>query len=257
MTQGQAAGFAAPSSWGNFLGAALAATGFVWRITNAPYPFVPPELFKNQAYMAAVIVGSFSYLANISMFIFVPLLVVEVNSLVPIEAGLILTPAAIAFAAFSPLTGRLSDRIGVRLPILSGLALMGLSAIFISFGAGASAVVVSLGALGGSVGFALTNPPATNAAANALPGEEVGAGLGMFQGLFFLGGAAGPALVGAFLATRKEAGSGAINPFYTLDAAAYSDAFLIIAVAPMLALVAALWLRGGVKGDRPGDRGCS
>jgi DHA2 family metal-tetracycline-proton antiporter-like MFS transporter/DHA2 family florfenicol/chloramphenicol resistance protein-like MFS transporter len=95
-----------------------------------------------------------------------------------------------------------------------GLTMMGCSVFFIStFGAGASVAMVALGTLGVSVGFALANPPATNAAAGALPEEEVGAGLGVFQGLFFLGGAAGPAIIGAFLAARKEAGSDAINPF--------------------------------------------
>jgi DHA2 family metal-tetracycline-proton antiporter-like MFS transporter/DHA2 family florfenicol/chloramphenicol resistance protein-like MFS transporter len=255
VTQGQVAGFASLSSWGCFLGATLAATGFVWRITNAPHPFISPGLFENRAYVAAVILGSFSYLANISMFIFIPLLIVEVNGLVPVEAGLVLTPAAIAFAAFSPLTGRLSDRIGVSLPILSGMAVMGLSIFFIStLGTGASVVVVSVGMLGVSIGFALANPPATNAAANALPEEEVGAGLGVFQGLFFLGGAAGPALIGAFLVARKEAGSGAINPFYTLDAAPFSDAFLIVVLVLILAVAAALGLRSGTKGDKESEQ---
>jgi MFS transporter, DHA2 family, metal-tetracycline-proton antiporter len=255
VTQGQVAGFASLSSWGSFLGAALAGSGFVWRITNAPHPFVSPALFENRAYVAAAIVGSFSYLADISMFIFIPLLVVEVNGLVPVEAGLVLTPAAIAFAALSPLTGRLSDRLGVRLPVLSGLVVMGLSVFFIStFGAEASVVVVSAGMLGVSTGFALVGPPATNAAANALPEEEVGVGLGVFQGLFFLGGAAGPAVIGAFLAARKEAGSGAINPFYALNAAPFSDAFLAIVLVLILALAAALELRSGIKGDKESEQ---
>lgn len=64
ITQGQGAGFAAPSSWGSFLGATLALAGFVWRINGVPHPFVSPSLFKNRAYVAAVIVGFFSQLAN-------------------------------------------------------------------------------------------------------------------------------------------------------------------------------------------------
>ena len=57
-------------------------------------------------------------------------------------------------------------------------------------------------------------------------------GLGIFQGLFFLGGGTGPALIGAFLAARKEVASGALNPLHALDAAPFSDAFLAIALAP-------------------------
>ena len=248
VTQGQVMGFGSVSAWGSFLGAALAATVFARRIASAPNPFVSPELFKNRAYVAAVVVGFFSMLANISMFVFVPLLVVEANGLSPGAAGLVLTPGAVAMAILSPLAGRLSDRIGVKIPILAGLAVMGLSIFLVSaFCAGASPVAVSLGMLGSGVGFALANPPTTNAAAGTLPGKEVGAGLGIFQGLFFLGGGTGPALVGAFLAARREAGAGALNPLYDLHAAPYSDAFLAIAVAVIIALLAAFGLRSNAE----------
>jgi len=244
ITQGQVAGFASFSSWGSFMGAALAATGFARRITSTQHPFVSPELFGNRAYVAAVLVGFFSMLANVSMFVFVPLLVVEANGLSPGAAGLVLTPGAVAIAVLSPLSGRLSDRIGVRIPILVGLSVMGLSIFFISaFGAGASPLLVSVGMLGSGVGFALANPPTTNAAANALPGEEVGVGMGIFQGAFFLGAGTGPALIGAFLAARTDGSFDALNPLYALDAAPFSDAFLAMALALVVALMVALGLR--------------
>jgi hypothetical protein len=50
-------------------------------------------------------------------------------------------------------------------------------------------------------------------------------------------------MVGAFLAARKEADSGALNPLYALDAAAFSDAFLVLSLALLISLVAALGLR--------------
>ncbi len=82
-----------------------------------------------------------------------------------------------------------------------------------------------------------------NAAANALFGEDVGAGLGIFQGLFFLGGGTGPAIIGAFLAARREGAFDAINPFYFLDAAPFSDAFLVMAAALAVSLIASRWLK--------------
>ena len=155
-----------------------------------------------------------------------------------------LTPGAIAVAILSPRAGRLSDRVGARAPVIAGLAAMGLSLFAISaFGAGASPALATLGMLGVGVGFALSNPANTNAAAGALPDEEVGVGLGIYQGLFFLGGATGPALTGAFLAARRDAGSDAINPLYALEVAHFSDAFLALAFFVALAGLAAFGLR--------------
>jgi len=254
ITQGQVAGFAAFSSWGSFLGATLAAAGFIWRINAVPYPFVSPALFRNRAYVAALLVGFFTMLANISALVFVALLVVEVNKLTPGAAGLVLTPGAVALAILSPVTGRLSDRIGVRPPIVAGLVIMGLALLFISTFAGASPLLIAGGVLGVGAGFACIQSPVNNAAANALPDNEVGAGMGLFAGAFFLGSGTGPALIGAFLAARQEAGFGALNPLYTFGVAPFSDAFLAMAVAVVIALLATFGLRSNAKGDNPTKR---
>jgi MFS transporter, DHA2 family, metal-tetracycline-proton antiporter len=244
ITQGQGTGFGSPSSWGSFVGAALAAAGFVWRITAAEHPFVSPGLLRNRGYVAAVVVGFFSMLANVSCLVFVPLLVTQANGLSPGTAGLVLTPGAIALAVLSPVAGRLSDRRGFKSLVYAGLAVMLLSVLFISaFAAGGSAYLVAIGMLGVGVGFALTNSPNVNAAAAALPREETGVGLGIFNGLFFLGGGTGPAVAGAFLAARREAGAGAINPIYGLDAAPFSDAFLLLAAALLISLAATPGIR--------------
>jgi len=244
ITRGQVSGFGSVGSWGSFALSALAAVGFGWRIRSVAEPFVSPALFENRAYVAAVVVGYFCMLANVSALVFVPLLVSEVNGLSPGQAGLVLTPGAVALAIISPLAGRWSDRIGVRPIIFAGLVIMLLSILSIStFGAGATPTLVSLGMLGVGAGFALANSPNINAAASALGPEEVGAGLGIFNGAFFLGGGTGPAVIGAFLAARKEAGTGALNPLYALDAAAYSDAFFVLTLALLISLVAALGLR--------------
>ena len=254
VTRGQVGGFDSFSSWGSLLGAALALAGFARRIRGVSDPFVPPALFGNRTYVAAVVVGFSIMLAQVSMFVFVPLLVVEANGLSAGAAGLVLTPGALAIAALSPLAGRLSDRVGTKMPIATGISAMALSVFFVSsFGAGASPVLVSSGMLGFGVGFALVNPAATNAAAGALSGEEIGAGMGIFQGLYFLGGGTGPALIGAFLAARVEGGLDAINPLHALDAAPFSDAFLAIVLALVLALAVALLPRSAGDDRRSGQ----
>jgi DHA2 family metal-tetracycline-proton antiporter-like MFS transporter len=191
--------------------------------------------------------------ANLSAIVMVPLLVIEVNGLPPASAGLVLTPGAVAIAVLSPISGRLSDRIGVRIPVLTGLAVMGVSLFALSaFGAGASPLLVSLGMLGVGIGFALESSPLSNAATNALSRAEIGEGLGLFQALFFLGGGIGAALTAALLAARREGQADALNPLYQLDAAPFSDVFLAIAVVVAAALIAALGLRNGVQAaDEP------
>lgn len=251
ITQGQTHGFASAWSWGSFAASAIAACGFAWRITSADRPFVSPALFRNGPYVAAVVVGFFSMLVNVSCLVLVPLLVSQFNGLGPAATGLVLAPGAIALAIISPISGRLSDRVGAKPFLYSGLTVMLGSVLFLSaFAAGASAYVVAAGMLGVGAGFALTNSPNVNAAAAALKQKESGVGLGIFNGLFFLGGGTGPAVVGAFLASRREAGTDAINPLHTLGAAPFSDAFLILGVALLISLAATIRVRSGVEKQR-------
>lgn len=254
ITQGQGTGFASFSSSGSFLASALALAAFARRIKGVRNPFVSPALFANRQYVAALVVGFFSMLANLSALVFVPLLLIEVNGLSLAAAGLVLTPGAAVLAILSPVAGSLSDRVGARPVVVMGLATMGLSALLISTFAGASPVLIAAGMLGVGAGFAFIQSPANNAAANALPEEEVGGGMGIFAGAFFLGAGTGPALIGAFLAARQEAGLEAINPLYTLDAAPFSDAFLAVGAVTIIALVAALGLRGGTTANEQSER---
>jgi predicted MFS family arabinose efflux permease len=238
MTEGQVGGFSSPLSWGSFVSAALAATAFAGRITTTPEPFVSPRLLRNGAYLTCAVVGFLGMMANLTSIIFVPLLLSEVNGLGAGTAGLALAPGAVAVALLSPLAGRLSDRVGSRPLILVGLATMTLSLLALSaFGVGASPLLVAAGMLGVGAGFAGITSPNTNATAATLPRDEVGVGLGIYQMLFFLGGGCGPALLGAFLAARRESGAGALNPFYTLDATPFSDAFLLLSLCSLFALV--------------------
>ncbi|HVL23789.1 MAG TPA: MFS transporter [Thermomicrobiales bacterium] len=162
------------------------------------------------------------------------------NGLTTSEAGLVLTPGAVAVVVGARLSGRLSDRIGPRIPVTAGLITLALAIVYLStVAAGGSSWLVTLGAILASAGASLVNTPLNNAAAKTLPRQHMGVGMGLHSGTAFLGGGAGVAVAGAILAARQDAATGALNPFYRLDAAAFSDAFLAIALVPLVALALA------------------
>ncbi len=246
LTNLQTFGAAAPATWASVAAALLAAAGFGWRIRSAHDPFVSPTLFRNRAYMATLVTAFLTMTAYLSLLVFVPLLIVVAGGLSSAQAGLVLTPGALAMALLSPRAGRLSDRIGSKPLIVTGLAFVTAAAALLSaFGAGTALLVAGAAILVADVGLALLNAPTTNAAAAALSTEESGAGLGIFRAAFFLGAGSGPAAFGALLAARTAAHAPAVNPLYHLAEPAYSDTFLLIGLTALAGLaVAALGLRG-------------
>ncbi len=198
ITQGETSGFSSFSSLTSLIGSVVALVGFIWRIVTAENPFVPPVLFNNKDYVNTVIIAFFSMFAYFAVLVFVPLLVIEVNGLSSGQAGMILLPGGVAVAILSPFVGRLSDRFGDKRLIITGMTLMGLSTLFLStYASGASPLLVSVGVLGVGIAFAFTNSPANNAAVSALDADEVGVGMGLFQGALSLGAGTGAGMIGA------------------------------------------------------------
>lgn len=267
ITQGQAVGFSAPSSWGSLAVAFLAAAALVRRSKRVTHPFLPLGLFRNRGYVTALLVGPAAMFVSLSVLVLVPLLVVEVNGLSSAATGMVLTPQAVAVALTAPFAGRLSDRVGTRRPIRIGLGVMMLTVAALSVWAGLSplAVAAMMAVLG--AGLACVQSPTSNAAANALDEKDVGAGMGLIQGTGFLLGAAGPAVAGALLAARQRIGSEAWNPLFRLghlpDAGPFSDTFLALliplagafAIAGRLRAVRSRTAEGAREGERsPGMR---
>jgi MFS transporter, DHA2 family, metal-tetracycline-proton antiporter len=240
MTQAQVAGFGAPSSWASLVVAVAAIALFGWRTVRVAQPFVPPSLFTNRVYRAAVVVAFLAMTVNLGGLVFVPLLMVDVNGLEPGAGALVMIPAGAAVAVLSPLIGRLADRIGTRSLVLTGLTLMGVSALFLS--TFTSVIAAGAGILGLSTGVIFVLTPIISAAASALPPDQIGVGLGILQGAQFLGAGAGPALFGVLVTARQH--SDAVNPLYARpEGAAFSDAFLAMAVLVVPTLIVASRMR--------------
>ncbi|MEU6731150.1 MFS transporter [Nonomuraea wenchangensis] len=245
ITQAQVAGVATPSSWLSLVVAVVAFMLFGWRTVRLADPFVPPALFADPIYRAAVVVAFLAMVVNLGGMVFVPLLVVDVNGLEPGAGALVMVPAGVAVAVLSPLIGRLADRVATRMLVLPGLVAVGLFSLFLStFAGGGSVIPAGLGILGLSVGFFFVLTPIISAAASALPPDQAGVGLGILQGAQFLGAGTGPALLGVLVTARQQTGADAFNPLHAgRDGAAYSDAFLAMAVVVVLAVIAAFRMR--------------
>ena len=238
-------GFTSPASWGALLAGAAAAVLFAWRTRSAADPFVPPSLFAHRGYLAAVSVIFLAMMVNLTTLVLVPILLIDVNGLAPGQGALVMIPGGLALAALSPLAGRIGAKGANEGSVaLVGLGIIAASMLFLStIAAGASAVWAGVAVFALGAGFALVVTLATSALSHLLPPEQVGTGVGIFQGAQFLGAGAGPAVFGVLVAARQTSDTGPINPFYTGEASAYSDPFLTLTLITVLAALAALRLR--------------
>ena len=152
-------------------GAILIAVGilgilfFVFFEMRALHPIMDINLFRHNAVFAfSNLATLINYAATFAVSFLLSLYLQKVKSLTPQSTGLVLVAQPIVQALFSPMTGRLSDRIEPRLLASWGMAftLLGLiMLVFLGVNTSVFYVVFCLVILG--FGFALFSSPNTNA----------------------------------------------------------------------------------------------
>jgi MFS transporter, DHA2 family, metal-tetracycline-proton antiporter len=175
---------------------------FVLWIRRRPQPFVQPALFADRRFVAGLVVASAANATRFGTIVLVPILLVEVSQISPLQIGAVLFPGALAIAALSHRSGRWADRVGCRPPVLLGLVAISLGILVTALMSGVSVVGVAAGMTLYGIGFAYIQSPLMGATSQLLPSAQTGVGLGMFLMIFFLGGAFGVAFTVTVVAVQ-------------------------------------------------------
>ena len=150
--------------------------GFVRLETKMRSPVLDMNLFKNNRVFAfSNLAALINYSATFAVAFFISLYLQYIKGFSPQSAGLILVAMPAVQAIFSPLAGRLSDRIEPRVIASTGMALTTAGLVLFIFLSGETSLEFIMGALiliG--FGFALFSSPNTNAVMSSAPKTAYG-----------------------------------------------------------------------------------
>lgn len=195
IMQGGTAGLTSPTVLA--LVAAGLAVGVVLVVVSLrkPFPLIQFRVLAIRNVAIAVFVSLMRFLPNVLMGAFIARYVQQVLNFSPTVTGLLMIVPILAQVVAAPSAGKMLDKGGARRPVVLGVGLLmvGLVVLGVAFPA-QNVVLVILGAVLGSAGFAFTNP-AQMAALNQTPVEQ----RGMLAGIFPLAGQFGTALFVALL----------------------------------------------------------
>ncbi len=147
------------------------------------------RLFKhNKLFTFSSLAALINYSATFALTFLLSLYLQYIKNMPPQYAGSILIAQPIVMAFFSPLAGRLSDRIEPRLIASAGMMMtaMGLfSFVFISTGTSIVVIILTLAFLG--LGFSLFSSPNMNAIMSAVEKRYFGIASGTVATMRLLG----------------------------------------------------------------------
>jgi DHA2 family multidrug resistance protein-like MFS transporter len=184
-----------------------------------------------------------NFVANSGLVLLLPFYLVEGSGLSVDRAGMALVPLSLLMALIAPVSGRLGDRIGPRLPSTAGMLLLcvgtGLLALLPEFVPVLGVVLLMIVAGAGIGLFTSTN---TTAIMAAVPQDRLGVAGGIVHTARYIGLTGGVALAGAVytLVAQSESGAGSLT--------AYRVAFgVLAAIAAMGAILSGLTAGRGAR----------
>ncbi|GAC1327308.1 MAG: MFS transporter [Chloroflexota bacterium] len=206
LTLGQTSGWDHPTTLALFVGAVLGVASFLLWEQRARDALLPMALFRRRAYSAAVVTMFLQSAVFFGMFLLLPIYLQSLRGHTPLETGLMTLPLSLALMVTSPLAGRLSERIGPRLPTCAGLILIAVGAAgFSGLTLQSGYPILALWLLLSGVGIGLSISPLTSTAMSAARPEERGAASGFFNMLRFVGAVVGSTVQSVILANRTAA----------------------------------------------------
>jgi len=168
-------------------------------------PIIEFALFKSRNFIGSVTVAFIISFAMMGVFFFLALYMQNILGYSALEAGVRFLPTTLVIMVMAPLSGRLSDRIGPRWPIVGGMSLIALSLYLFStieVGTEFSGLLPSFILLGAGIG--LTMSPMSTAAMNSVVNAKAGVASGILSMFRMIGGTFGVALLGALFQNQAK-----------------------------------------------------
>lgn len=208
---------------------------FVWRIRSASHPLLPPLFLTNRAYLSAALTTAFANVSRFGAWVMVPQILVNVHHVEPVTVAFVLLPGELAILFLSSPFGKMSDKLGSKVPVSIGLASLIISNILFAVVASSSMWWLAAAMLTYGLGLTAVQTPLMSSVSKILPPHLTGIGMGIFMMLFFSGGGVGSAIWNTVFALQTPDAASWIG----IDggAARYSNSVLVLGLLPILGLL--------------------
>ena len=211
LIEGPRFGWTSPQTLGLLLVSAVLFTIFVWWERRVADPMVKLELFRIRNFWVASIIGLAVPFGLFGLFFPMTIFLQGALGMTPLEAGLTMMPMSLMLMFVAPVSGRLSDRIGARWILITGLTLVTVGIILMTSQVSTTTNWRTLlpGLLVTGTGMGMTFAPMTAAAMSQVPPRISGSASGILNTSRNVGQLLGIAVLGSVLQSRLGLHAGA------------------------------------------------
>ena len=195
-------GWISATTIGGIAGAAVLLAVFSWWERRVPAPLLDVNLFRNMRFTAASLAITLGFFALFGFIFLVTQYLQLVKGYSALQAGVRTLPFAIAMVVAAVSSPKVVQRIGTKLVVAAGLALMaGGFAIASTNDASTSYSVIASAMVLMGFGLGSAAAPATESILASLPREKAGVGSAVNDTTREVGGTLGVAVLGSIMAS--------------------------------------------------------
>src|ERR671932_1283863 len=206
LIEGHSYGWSSARILGLFSVAAVALAAFVLLELHQRIPMLDLSLFRNGTFAGANLVAILVTLAMFGIFVFFPIYMQTFRGWSPIQAGAALLPWTLMIVFLAPIAGKLSDRVGSRWLMASGMVVVAVCCLILSTVTVHSSFWHMLpGFVLGGIGMSFVMTPMSAAAMGAVSVDKAGVASGVLNTFRQVGVALGIAIMGAIITNRAAA----------------------------------------------------
>ena len=207
LIRGNEDGWTSAPVLGSLAASALLLACFVAVERRAREPMLAPALFRIPAFMGTAVVAFAQSVALYPLFLFLAVYLQEGLAYSATETGLRLLPLTLVLLAVAPISGRLTGRIGLRAPLVTGLVLIAVALLLMRGLEPTSSWTHLLpGFVVGGLAIGVISPALAAAMVGVLSAEQVGLASGINNTFRQLGIAVGIAVLGAVFTHHADGG---------------------------------------------------
>jgi EmrB/QacA subfamily drug resistance transporter len=197
LVRGNAVGWSSPEIVGSLVVGAILTVAFVLWELRTPAPMLPMRFFRNRAFSAANVASLFMFFGMFGSIFLLAQFLQTVQGYGPLDAGLRILPWTAMPIFIAPIAGALSDRIGGRPLMATGLALQAIGLGWLATVSTPTVPYVELvpAFVISGIGMALFIAPVANVVLSAVLPREEGQASGANNAIREMGGVFGVAVL--------------------------------------------------------------
>ncbi|WP_094604023.1 Riboflavin transporter RibZ [Sporomusa silvacetica DSM 10669] len=216
---------------------------FIWQEKRIAYPMLELSIFKNWEFSTGNLAGMLSFMAMFSNTLLLPYFLHDILTFTPAKTGLIMSAFPLVMAVVAPLSGSLSDKVGIGPLATTGMGILALG-LFLTARLQVNTelwlIMASQAIMG--LGNGLFQSPNNNSIMSAVQPRQLGVAGGINALARNFGMVCGTAVAVSILEYRRAASlSGFNQPTQVQQIAAFMDGYqAALLVGAAFAIIGAL-----------------